>query len=117
MIDQKQFKAFEAVIHDLKRVLVEEQDLLARPDTGTYEVIAIRKLQIFGKLNQYRKNGLESQLFEPLENEVREIDGLLAQNSLSLKIRMEAISEVSHTISKAFEEAESDGTYQASRRQ
>lgn len=111
MTVDKDLSGFEAVLHDLKKVLIQEKEMILYADRDTFELLTIKKLQFLGKLGRYSGSDLLSSMPAHIVREIEEVDSLLSSNSKVLRLKIDALTEVSKTISQAIEDTQSDGTY------
>lgn len=108
---QRGSSGLNLVIAKLQRLLGEEKDQLSVGDLSTLPAVAAQKIQLFAQLNKFSQTG---KLLNPDEDttlKIRNVKVQLEENAKLLKLRMDAISEITDTISAAMSEADGDSTY------
>lgn len=77
------------------------------------EKFAKEKMSVLGELNAAMAERPVGEVAADNRDSLREIERLLSESARALKLRMDAINEITDTIESAIHEAESDGTYEA----
>lgn len=103
--------ALNLIIAKLQQLLSDEKNQLSAGDLSTLPAVAAQKIQLFAQLSKYSQTGQLLNLDEGTVAKIKGVKSLLAENAKLLKLRMDAISEISDTISAAMTEADSDSTY------
>lgn len=108
---QRGFSGLNLVIAKLQRLLGEEKDQLSVGDLSTLPAVAAQKIQLFAQLNKFSQTGKLLNLDEDTTLKIKNVKVQLEENAKLLKLRMDAISEITDTISAAMSEADGDSTY------
>lgn len=108
---QKGYSALNLVIAKLQRLLGEEKSQLSAGDLSSLPAVAGQKIQLFAQLSNFGQSGYLLNLDDETTEKIRNVKILLEENARLLKLRMDAISEVTDTISAAMTEADGDSTY------
>lgn len=105
------FETLEQIVDDLINLLRRENEELRSISGAFTDQSTRKKLQLVSLIN--RTSGQAGSVVLPLDLQ-RRIEvalELLAENEKALKTQIQAIEEVTNTISDAIRDAESDGTY------
>lgn len=108
---QRGFSGLNLVIAKLQRLLGEEKNQLNVGDLSMLPTVAAQKIQLFAQLNKFTQTGQLVNLDEDTAIIVRNVKDQLQENARLLKLRMDAIGEITDTISAAMTEADGDNTY------
>lgn len=108
---QRGFSGLNLVIAKLQRLLGEEKNQLNAGDLSMLPTVAAQKIQLFAQLNKFTQTGQLVNLDEDTAIIVRSLKDNLQENARLLKLRMDAIGEITDTISAAMTEADGDNTY------
>lgn len=108
---QKGYSALNLVIAKLQRLLGEEKNQLVAGDLSSLQLVAGQKIQLFAQLNKFGQTGHLLNLDEETTAKIKNVKIELEENARLLKMRMDAISEITETISTAMTQADGDSTY------
>jgi len=111
--DLDRIEVIDTLIDALSEVLARENASLASGNSDFTDTTTREKLQLITRFNRVCLDDANLILPPELLFKVQDIVKLLSENEKSLKLRMEAIKEVTETITNAACLAESDGTYGA----
>ena len=108
---QKGYSALNLVIAKLQRLLGEEKSQLSSGDLSSLAIVAGQKIQLFAQLSKFGQTGKLLNLDDETAEKIKNVKILLEENARLLKLRMDAITEITDTISAAMAEADGDSTY------
>ena len=102
----------DSILSELHNVLGSEKVHLNSGRMDLLESFAREKLQILANLDRFSRNNQNSSEFRNNRTKIEHAGKLLQENLEILKLRINAIGEITKTIEDAVTEAESDGTYE-----
>ncbi|MBL1406443.1 MAG: hypothetical protein COC00_010705 [Rhizobiales bacterium] len=108
---QKGYSALNLVIAKLQRLLGEEKTQLTAGDLSSLPTVAGQKIQLFAQLNKFSQTGHLLNVDDETTAKIKNVKIQLQDNARLLKLRMDAITEITDTISAAMTEADGDSTY------
>ena len=101
----------QSILGELKEVLLKETKIIDSGNTLLLTRSARDKIRILSDLENYQTNGHNPNENKFSQIELTETRKLLKANLDKLKLRVNAIGEITKTIEDGIIESESDGTY------